>query len=295
MKQVLVLSGKGGTGKTSLTACFASLSHNAVLLDTDVDAANLHLLLKPENLRREDFYCGSIAELDASQCKGCGKCVELCQFNAVSFCGSEGSDGVVLDQLLCEGCGVCADHCVTKAITMVPRHSGYQFLSDTKFGPLLYASLEPSGENSGKLVASLRQQGQKLAQEEEREMVLIDGPPGIGCTVIAAASGCDLAVLVTEPTPAGLHDLQRAVKLMEHFAIPVAIITNKASLNQDVAEAIRCFAEREGLSFLGELPYDAVFTQAQRKGETVLTHCPESEVAENIKSLWKKIEKIVES
>lgn len=287
MKEILIVSGKGGTGKTSLAACFAQLTANAVFCDCDVDASNLPLLLKPTGAAKEAFYAGAEAEFDLTKCAGCGKCAELCRFNALAM-----KDGKPeLTAVMCEGCGVCAMYCPAGAAVMVPRRRGEWFAASTAFGPLFYARLRPGGENSGKLVTRLRRAARAEAEKRHADYLVSDGPPGIGCPVISAMTGADLAVLVTEPTPSGLHGLERVAELARQFQLPVKAVVNKCDLNPEVTAAAEKFCGAHNIDVIGHIAYDPWFSEALRNAVTALSR-PESGPAREIKRTWLKITSI---
>ena len=265
MRQVVVLSGKGGTGKTSVTAALAHLAsreRRVVLVDADVDAANLGITARPTVLVRHEFEGGQVAVVDAGICVGGGECVEACRFSAIE------APGVVAD-LGCEGCAACLHRCPTGAISMRPEVSGEWFESDTRFGRLFHARLHPGRENSGKLVTAVRQAGREYAEREEIELVLVDGPPGIGCPVIAAATGCDLALLVAEPTVSGAEDLDRALGTLNHFGIPALAVVNKADLNPSWTERIERLCREAGIEVAPRIPFDPVVTRAMVRRDAV--------------------------
>lgn len=284
MKQIVIISGKGGTGKTSVTAAFAALADNAVLADCDVDAPDLHLILQPAIQRREVFPGGNRAEILSVDCTGCGVCLEVCRFGAVSQVG----DKFRVEAIGCEGCGVCVKACPVRAIDFPEREGGEWYVSNTRFGPLVHARLMPGAENSGRLVALVREQAVGLAKEQQRDLVIIDGPPGIGCPVIASLTGADLAVVVTEPTLSGAHDWARVMELTLHFRIPVALLVNKSDLNPELTEQIERDAQNRGVFIAGRLPYDGAFTEAQRRGLSV-AELDSAPVAEPVSRLWKRI------
>ena len=297
MKEFLILSGKGGTGKTSITACFCELAKNAIAVDCDVDAANLHLVLNPEILVAEDFQSGFIAKVDPEKCTECGLCKSLCRFNAIEAnlldCSKpvcEISSPAKVDEINCEGCGVCADNCPADAISLSDNTIGKLFTSQTKFGKMVHAKLGPGGENSGKLVTAVRKRASEIATQSDAQLIIIDGPPGIGCPVIASAGGCDFAVLVTEPTPSGLHDLKRIAELMKHFDIPAGIVINKADLSKDYCLKIKNFAGENSIKMLGEIGYDKNFSQAQRQNSSLLSYAPKSKTAQAVKNIWTNLE-----
>jgi len=281
MKQVAVISGKGGTGKTSLVASLAALAKGrAVIADCDVDAPDLHLILRPEIKEKREFLGMKRAVIDPSKCTLCGSCEEHCRFGAVcSF---------AVDPLLCEGCGVCKLVCPADAVSMVDRLSGYAYFSETRFGPLVHADLFPGEEASGKLVAMVREMARKLAESRNLELVLIDGSPGIGCPVIASLAGVDLALVVTEPTISGEHDLDRVLGVTEHFRIPSQVCINKYDLNLDAARRIEALCSERSVKVVGKLPFDPGVVEAMVRGEPVVELG--GPAAEGIKDLWRALE-----
>jgi MinD superfamily P-loop ATPase len=284
MPEILVISGKGGTGKTSLTAAFAHLSDHPVICDLDVDAPDLHLLLNPTPMSEHDFYAGNEAVIQSDRCCDCGICSQVCRFGAVR----PEFPTPVIDPLRCEGCKVCVEFCPDNAIAFLPKHCGTWFQSGTRFGPMLHAQLFPGQENSGRLVALLRQKAKETRQARNGWLVLSDGPPGIGCPVISALSGVDLAVIVTEPTPSGLHDFKRIAALCDHFKIPVAVIVNKSDLNDQTTEQIASACDAKGYQIAARLPHDAVFVHAMVQKKTV-TEFTDSSTASLIRQAWEKI------
>jgi MinD superfamily P-loop ATPase len=275
MKQLVVLSGKGGTGKTSLTAALARLAPRVLVADADVDAPNLHLLLRVTHERQgtPEFLGGLQVVLDAAACTGCGECARVCRFEAVDM--ASGAHCLPrFDPFACEGCGFCARVCPPQAITMVRRVAGTIHVSETEVGPLVHARLRVAEENSGRLVSEVRRLAVELARAEERELVLVDGPPGIGCPAIASLAGADAVLLVTEPTVAGLADLERVAQLAAHFRIPAAVVLNKADLWPPAEPAVRGLCSARGLPFLGGVPYDPAFHEAARAGRTAVDAGP---------------------
>ena len=270
MRELVIISGKGGTGKTSLTAVFAALAENAVLCDADVDAADLHLLLAPEVKKRNDFMGGSLAEIRQEDCVECGRCLELCKFEAIS-------EDFVVDPVACEGCGVCVDLCPEEAIDFPVQKCGEWFISDTRYGTMVHARLGIAEENSGKLVSLVRQQAKEVAETEGRELILTDGPPGIGCPVIASITGATAVVIVAEPTVSGLHDMERVVGLARHFKVPAMLCVNKYDLNPEQAEKIEQLALKNEVQVLGRIPFDAAFTEAMVQGKNVMEYAPDAE------------------
>jgi len=286
MKELVVISGKGGTGKTSLTAAFAALAENKVLCDADVDAADLHLLLKPEILRQTDFTAGNTAVIVPDQCNGCGTCMDLCRFEAVS---EDAGGTFLIDPLNCEGCGVCVDFCPEAAIDFPENTSGQWFVSGTRFGPMVHARLGVAEENSGKLVALIRREASLLAEKEDLGLIITDGPPGVGCPVIAAIGGAAAILIVTEPTVSGLHDMDRAAELAKHFKVPGMVCVNKFDLNPEKAAEIERRAGRFGMDVVGRIPFDPAFTHAMVAGRTVVEYAPEAEVSLKLKEIWQKV------
>jgi len=284
--EIVVLSGKGGTGKTSLTAAFAHLSSQRVLCDLDVDAPDLHLILQPEVDHREVFISGNEARIVTEKCENCGICADLCRFGAVV--GTDGSSPRI-DPIRCEGCGVCVDFCPAGAIEFPEKRCGEWYRSQTRFGAMIHAQLDAGEENSGRLVALLRQQARRLAETRGAAWILSDGPPGIGCPVISSLSGASLALIVTEPTPSGRHDLQRMLDLCAHFQVPAGVIINKADVNSSLAETIKSECTAAGLTLLGELPHDPVITRAMVKGLAV-TEYDNGAFSEQLRGIWREIQ-----
>ncbi len=291
VKQIAVVSGKGGTGKTSLVACFAALSHNSVVADCDVDAADLHLLLRPRVARREPFTGGNRARIKADECTACGRCAELCRFDAIRFDGPGNSaleKTFRVDPIACEGCGVCAWFCPVEAIEFLPAVNGEWFSAETRFGPMVHAKLGVAEENSGKLVSLVRSEAKEIAEERGLDLVLIDGSPGIGCPVIASITGADLVLAVTEPTLSGLHDLKRVADLARHFGAPVMVCINKWDLNAGISGEIEAAARQRGLELAGRVRYDRAVTEAQVEGKTAVEYRQDGSAAE-IRALWARV------
>jgi MinD superfamily P-loop ATPase len=284
MPEILVISGKGGTGKTSLTAAFAHLAGDSILCDLDVDAPDLHLLLQPETRQKHDFYSGHEASIQPDHCNGCDICRQVCHFDAVR----PGAPTPEIDPLKCEGCRVCVEFCPDKAIAFTSRHCGTWFESDTRFGPMVHAQLFPGEENSGRLVALLRKTANEMARITKESLILSDGPPGIGCPVISALSGVHLAVIVTEPTPSGIHDLERIASLCDHFSVPVAVIVNKFDLSATMTREIEAFCLERDHRVVARLPHDPVFVHAMVQGNTV-TEYTDGEAGRQIRQAWDAI------
>jgi len=289
MKELVVISGKGGTGKTSIVSSFAALANPAVLADCDVDAADLHLILDPTVVREENFSGGNRAEILQDRCTACGLCHELCRFDAIiPNASANGNPTYRVDPIACEGCGVCAHFCPEQAIDFSPAVNGKWFVSDTRFGPMVHAKLGIAEENSGKLVAHVRTHAKQIAQEKQMDLILIDGPPGTGCPVIASITGADLILAVTEPTLSGLHDLNRIFKLARHFDIPMLVCVNKWDLNPEITEKIELQARNNQVGVCGRIRYDRSVTEAQLKVQSVIEH-GNSPAAEDIMKVWEKV------
>jgi len=284
MLEILVISGKGGTGKTSLTAAFAHLADGSVICDLDVDAPDLHLLLQPRHQQTRDFYAGYEAQIQPQECDSCLTCALMCRFDAIE----PGTPSPRINPLKCEGCKVCVAFCPVDAISFTARHCGTWYISDTRMGPMAHAQLFPAQENSGRLVALLRQQAKNLAQEQGIQLILSDGPPGIGCPVISSLSGVHMAVVVTEPTPSGLHDMARVTDLCDHFQVPVAVIINKCDLNPDIAEQIETQCLQKGYSVIARLPHDPDFVHAMVQGQAI-TEFSSGDTVGQIKTAWESI------
>ena len=290
-RELVVISGKGGTGKTSIVASFAALAEKVVLADCDVDAADLHLVLDPKTVRRESFSGGKRARIMSGHCTACGKCEELCRFDAIYF-DAPGNGRVDktfrVDPIACEGCGVCAWFCADNAIEFAPAVNGEWYVSDTRHGPMVHARLGIAEENSGKLVSTVRKEAGRLAEQRGIDLVLIDGSPGIGCPVIASITGADLVLIVTEPTLSGLHDLGRVADVARHFNIPGMVCINKWDLNPDVASKIEHQTIERGMSVAGRVRYDRAVTDAQVRRQAVVEFQQDG-CAEDIRELWTNV------
>jgi MinD superfamily P-loop ATPase len=277
MKQLTVISGKGGTGKTTLTAAFAALAQNHVIADGDVDAADLHLILNPLPKKEELFYGGRVPALDKKACDECGLCAEHCRFDAIH--------DFTIDPISCEGCGVCAHVCPQRAITMKESLCGRWFVSQTRFGPLVHARLGIAEENSGKLVTLVRQQARMIAENENKELIIVDGPPGIGCPVIAALTGVDMVFVVTEPTVSGIHDLERVLGVARHFGVPATVCVNKADINPENAAKIKTYCDEKGIALAGEIPYDPIVTKAMVAKKSIVEF-DDGPIASEVRKIW---------
>jgi MinD superfamily P-loop ATPase len=286
MKQVTIISGKGGTGKTVLTASFAALAKDKVMADCDVDASDLHLLLHPQIKETHQFKGGLLAVVDQSKCTACGECIKVCRFDAIREKGNQ--DKVIVDPVACEGCQVCALLCPVKAIQMEERTSGEWFISDTRYGPMIHAKLGVAQENSGKLVTMVRKNAKEIAQKNRLNLVVVDGPPGIGCPVIASITGVNLVVIVTEPTYSAISDLKRVLDLTRHFGIQSTVLINKYDLNPENTKSIESFCQREQVEVAGKLPFDNAITQAMVAGKNIMEYS-ESSLTADIRLIWERI------
>jgi len=291
VKELVVISGKGGTGKTSIVAAFANLAKNAVFADCDVDAADLHLVLEPKIQQTSDFSGGKQASIIAEKCIGCGKCKEVCRFDAINFDGPA-NDTVgktfTVDPISCEGCKVCVEFCPVDAIEFEDSINGQWFISDTRFGPMVHAKLGIAEENSGKLVSLIRKESKRIAEEQKSELIIVDGSPGIGCPVIASITGANLVLIITEPTLSGKHDLERVAELAAGFRIPVLVAINKFDLNSDMAEQIEEDALKREIKVVGKIRYDKAFTKAQIMKCSVIEYTSGA-VSEDVKALWRNV------
>ena len=270
IKEIVVISGKGGTGKTSITASFAYLGgKDVVVADCDVDAADMHLLMQPDFERSEDFFSGYIAIIDQDKCTKCGKCSDICRFNAIPFI----NDQYIIKQLNCEGCGYCARICPVEAITMEEQNVGKLYVSSTKAGNfMVHARLGTGADNSGKLVARVKSEAKQIAKKMNKDLIVVDASPGIGCPVVSSLSGASFVVLVTEPTVSGLHDLKRVYQLVKKFNINAGCIINKIDLNPEITDEIGVFLEKENIFHISNLPYDDTFTEAMTIGQTIVEY-----------------------
>jgi MinD superfamily P-loop ATPase len=291
MKEIVVISGKGGTGKTSIVASFAALAKNAVLADCDVDAADLHLVLEPKIKHTHDFSGGKQAFINAEKCTGCSICRDMCRFDAINSNG-EGNNladrTFTVNPVSCEGCKVCVEFCPADAIEFNDHINGQWFVSDTRFGPMVHAKLGIAEENSGKLVTLIRKEAKKIAQEQKKDLLIIDGSPGIGCPVIASITAADLVLVVTEPTLSGKHDLDRVSELTSSFGIKTLVCINKADVNPQITEQISKEAQKRGLKVIGKIAYDEAFTRAQMIKASVVEYTS-GEITKQIKAMWRQV------
>jgi MinD superfamily P-loop ATPase len=284
MKEVVVLSGKGGTGKTSIVGSFAALAKNKVLADCDVDAADLHLLLQPTIQEKHEFWSGQVAFINEVKCSQCGLCQELCHFQAIV--------DFRVNRVSCEGCGFCSHICPAQAITMKENLAGHWFISGTRYGHLVHARLGVAQENSGKLVALVRQQARQMAEKSRAEYIISDGPPGIGCPVISSLSGANLALLVTEPTLSGIHDLERILDVCRHFNVLALVCINKYDINEGNSRQIEKLCLGQGIDVAGRIPFDNTVTEAMVRGLPVVEYTKNG-VSQQIEALWKLVSELL--
>ena len=280
MKELIIISGKGGTGKTSLVSAFASISEDTVLCDADVDAADLHLIMAPDVKEHYDFQSGHTAIINSEKCTECGICKDLCLFDAIS-------EDFVVDPTACEGCGVCYHFCPENAVEFTLNTCGKWFISGTRFGPMVHAALGIAEENSGKLVTLVRQEARKLAEKTKSSLILTDGPPGIGCPVIASIGGASAVLIVTEPTVSGIHDMKRVIELAAHFKVPAMVSVNKYDLNPDMTKKIETYALENKIALVGNIPFDPVFIKAMVQGQTIFEYDADAEVGRAVKDVWE--------
>ena len=292
MKEIVIISGKGGTGKTSITGAFAYLAKKSVVLaDCDVDASDLHLLLRPEIKRKENFYSSQIAVIDGSMCTSCGACFDVCHFDAII-------PGIpyTVNTINCEGCGYCEKVCPEQAITMKSNLDGQWYISVTRLGShLSHAHLGIGTENSGKLVSVVKNVAKQLAQMLKLDTILVDGPPGVSCPVISTLSGATFALIVTEPTVSGVHDLKRVYEIAKRFRVGTGVIINKADINKENYQKIREFIDREGITHLADLPYDTTFTKAMTQGQTIIEYAPDNPISHKLQKTWPVILDMVQN
>ena len=286
MKQLTILSGKGGTGKTTLTASFAALAKNAVVADCDVDAPDLHMLLHPEVIETQEFSGSKIAVIDRTKCLDWGICREKCRFNAITA-------ELTVDPFACEGCGVCTVVCPANAATLTERKSGYAYVSKTRYGFMAHALLNPREGNSGKLVTLVRQNAKNIAEQENCDLIIIDGPPGIGCPVIASVTGVDAGLVVTEPTISGIHDLKRALQLLEHFNVTPLVCVNMYDINKDNTEKIVGFCRENSVEVVGKIPFSPKVTEAMVNGKTIMEYFPRGTVAKETGRVWERLSSLI--
>jgi MinD superfamily P-loop ATPase len=286
MKELTIISGKGGTGKTSIVGSFASLANNIVLADADVDAADLHLIITPTIKQRNDFMGGHKAIIDSERCTQCGDCLERCQYNAINE--------FTIDSIACEGCGVCVHFCPSDAIDFPQRKCGEWFISSTSYGPMVHAKLGIAEENSGLLVSTVRRAARELAEKENRELIIADGPPGIGCPVIASITGTTAVLIITEPTLSGLHDLKRVAELANFLKVPGMLCINKYDLNPDISDQLLNTALEYHLTAVGKVPYDPFVTKAMVLEKSTVDYA-DGPAAQSIRQVWEKVSNFLDA
>lgn len=291
-KQLVVISGKGGTGKTTIAAALTSIANNSVITDCDVDAANLYIILKPNNNSKHQFGGGKLAVPDHEKCTLCETCIQYCRFNAISIRNNK----IHISETACEGCGLCMRVCPENAIKLTQSFKSKWFTADTRYGPMVHAKLGIGEDNSGKLVTELRQQAVEISREKDINLIIIDGPPGIGCPVIASITGADMALIVTEPTKSGVHDLKRTLNLAENFSIKTAILINKADINPELTGEIEALCKTKNIELIGKLPFDKTFVNSMVQRLTLTEYIQKNNMQENnrklnvaLHSIWEKI------
>jgi len=288
MKQIVIISGKGGTGKTFLTSSIAAIAKNKVVSDCDVDAADLHLMLSPVIKEKHIFKSGKVAMVDKEACTGCNQCIDVCRFDAITAINNV----VDIDPISCDGCGICERICPVNAIRMEEKVSGEWYISNTKYGTMVHAKLNIAEENSGKLISVIRKKASEIAESEERDFIIIDGSPGIGCPVISSISGTDCAIVVTEPTISGLHDAKRVIQTARHFGISTCIVINKYDINIDMSRQIESYAESEDIPLIGKIPFDREIVEAITKGIPVVEYS-KGKIVDYLFEIWKNVKEIL--
>lgn len=286
MKEITILSGKGGTGKTSITAALASLANNAVFCDNDVDASDLHLLLKPKIEEENTFFSGWTASINTDKCNACKTCIQYCRFDAIHV---HNDNTVSINPFQCEGCRLCEKVCPSHAIVTKRNNNNYWYVSDTRFGTLVHAEMGPGEENSGKLVSQVRKKAKEIAVKNKASFIINDGPPGIGCATISSLTGTNRVLIVMEPTKSGLHDAKRLVELIESFEIKIYALLNKCDINLEVALDIQKYLQTKNIPLLAQLPFDKEMVIAMTKGKTIVEYKPESVLSQLIKDVWLEL------
>ncbi len=294
MKQIVVLSGKGGTGKTSITAAFAHLAsisnekESQILVDADVDAANLSLIVQPNLVSQNEFWGGSIAEIDSELCGGCENCLSVCRYDAI-LPDTDHIPVMKIDPMACDGCAACVYACPNQAIQMTPQQEGFWYKSQTPYGELFHAELFAGRENSGKLVTLIKQNARLFAEDTNSDLVIIDGPPGIGCPVISACAGCDLAIIITEPSVSGVHDMKRILATVEHFHVKPVVCINKSDIYNQAVDEIQRFTHEKSIPVIGEIPYDDRFYESMQLGMPITKAFPKLSAVKKLEDIWVRI------
>jgi MinD superfamily P-loop ATPase len=285
MKEITILSGKGGTGKTSITAALASLAQNAVLCDNDVDAADLHLILKPEILEEHVFEGAWVVQINQETCTRCGICIDHCRYGAIY----RNNGSFTINPFQCEGCRLCERICPARAIKSKRSDKNSWYISNTRFGKMVHARMAPGEENSGKLVSLVRFEAKKIARANNLDYIINDGPPGIGCSAISSITGSDFVLLVIEPSKSGLHDAKRVFELVGNFNIPMAAIINKYDLNADITTETETFLEEQKIPLLTKIPFDKKFVEAMIEEKSIIEFNDESQPSMLIKTIWEQL------
>ncbi len=285
MTEITILSGKGGTGKTSLSAAFATLNQNLVVADCDVDAANLHLILQPQNTREESFVTGHKAVIDYSKCSSCGQCITYCRFDAITFKNGQ----VTISETSCDGCKLCSRICPSRAISMLPSNKSRWYVGNYRNGIMVHARLAPGEENSGKLVNVVRDHAKKMAEELDSKIIIIDGPPGTGCPVISSVTGASKAIIVTEPTNSGFHDMKRILELTANFKVKSYVVINKADLNLNITAKVEEWCSQMGIPVIGKIPFSPLVVEAMVSCKSITEFAPNSTVSHEIVAIWDQV------
>jgi len=288
MNEIVILSGKGGTGKTSLSAAFATISNKTVVADCDVDAANLHIILDPENYLQQNFITGYTAVIEYTTCTNCGLCIDYCRFDAISF--QQGK--VTISEISCDGCKLCSRVCPSHSIQMIPSDKSRWYIGNYRNGKMVHARLSPGEENSGKLVNVVRENARKTAQETGWETIIIDGPPGTGCPVISSVTGTNTAIIVTEPTNSGFHDMKRVLEITANFKVKSVVVINKYDLNETITNRIESWCNENNIPVAGKIPFDEQIVEAMINCQSITEWKPESKVSKEIIRIWKQINQI---
>jgi len=285
MNEIAILSGKGGTGKTSLSAAFATINKDMVVADCDVDAANLHLILLPEKETEEKFITGYKAVINYNTCTHCGLCARYCRFGAISIINGK----VTITETSCDGCKLCYRICPSQSVQMIKSDNSRWFAGSYRNGKMVYARLAPGEENSGKLVNIVRERARKIAENSGIDTIIIDGPPGTGCPVISSVTGAQTAIIVAEPSNSGFHDMKRIIELTINFKIKTYVVINKFDLNTDISVEIEKWCSANTIKVLGNIPFDAQVVEAMVNCKSIIEWKPDSEASMKIKEIWNKI------